>query len=297
MEYRGTMSNETAPKFEIVTDRPLQTVGLQDYYITVQNEAAKLSFELKKQSEIAEEASLAPAVAQNDEDKALVLDIAGRLKGSNKNLDAIYEVLNRPLLNAQRLIRSIIDGAKKVTEPEIKRLEGISTNYRIAQEKLRQQEAAARQKVIDDEKARLAKIESDRIAEEQRIEAERQQALRDAEQAKSKKAREEAIARAEALAQQQEAAELSKDFEPAPAPVVLPTVSTVTKAEGAAVRTVINIDVVDITALYKSHPQFVKPLEPNLRAIQYHFNTPGVALDSLPGVIATRETVETVRAK
>lgn len=264
----------------------LALIGVPNYNITVTLEPSAL----EKRTELLESAALVVHVA-NPEEQEEAVTIAGGLKKWSKDIEKTREELNAPILAAGRTLKAYCDKAREPADKEAKRLEALVSDFNI-------QQARARQAVIDEqnrlERIRLAEIaKQEREAEEKADEIERQRVAAEqaATNAKTAKARAAAQAEADRLAEEQFQAELQKGFEePAPEPVYVAPPEVV-KPKGAAVKEVIEFEVVDIEAFYRAHPELCE-ITVRKQQVNYFLATPGVNLNNIPGLRCwTRNTV------
>lgn len=264
----------------------LALIGVPDYNITVTLEPSAL----EKRTELLESAALVVHVA-NPEEQAEAVQIAGGLKKWSKEIETTREDLTKPILNAQRTLKAYCDKAREPADKEAKRLEALVSDFNI-------QQARARQAAIDEqnrlERVRLAEIaKREREEKEKADEIERQRvaAAQAALNAKTAKARAAAQAEADRLAEQQFQDELAQEFvQPEPEPIYVAPPEVV-KPKGAAVKEVIEFEVVDIEAFYKAYPGLCK-IEVLKQSVNYFLATPGVNINNIPGLRCwTRNTV------
>ena len=176
---------------------------------------------------------------QNDVAGVVCKEIRQHLKG----VEAARVELTKPLLDGQRLLKSLSDDHCKPLKDELNRVERLGTDYF---------EAEQRRVAAAEEARRLAfeKAERERLAAE---EAARKAALKmttDAGMAKALKAEAKAVA-AEAAVQTIIAAPLPE----------------VQRTKGQSMRKILKWELTDIHALYKSRPELCN-IEPKASAIQ-----------------------------
>lgn len=263
----------------------LALVGVPDYNITVTLEPSALA----KRTELLESAALVVHVASPEEQEEAV-QIAGGLKKWSNGIEVTRVELTDPILEAQRTLKAFSDKAREPAIKEAKRLESLVSDFNI-------QQARARQAAIDEqnrlERVRLAEIaKKEREAKEieDRRERERLAAEQAAQNAKTAKARAAAKAEADRLAEEQFQADLAQDFAPEPEQPAYVAPPEIVKPKGAAVKEVIEFEVVDIGAFYAAYPHLCK-IEVLKQQVNYFLATPGVNLN-IPGLKCwTRNTV------
>ena len=164
---------------------------------------------------------------QNEDAGGIARDIRKHLKG----VEAVRQELTKPLLDAQRMLKSLSDDHCQPLKDELKRLEGLACAFLESEQR----------RVAAEEKAReIAFLK----AQQAQFEAE-DKARKLAEKAKTDAGLEKAInAEEKAIA----AADLVQAVIAAPAPVL-------EKARGQSIKQVLRYEVLDIRAVYAARPE------------------------------------------
>lgn len=210
----------------------------------------------------------------------------GPLKLLAREAEKDRKEFKAPILEAGRLIDSTIEAFLKPSQAQVKRIEEALAAFNEKERKA----AEAEQKRQAEEAAR---IERERQAEIARIQAEKEKAEREAAEAAQKgdtQAAAEAARRQEELEQAELAAELAQTEA---APIVHAVAET--KISGSSVRVSYDFEVIDIAALYKTHPHLVD-LSIRRADTKAFINIPNVDRKAIPGIRVFEATSVSVKA-
>lgn len=170
-------------------------------------------------------------------------DVVREIRSYVKSVEAVRQTLTKPLLEGQRLLKSLADDHCGPLLAEQKRIEGLAVAFARAEARRVQREEEERQ-------AAFRKAEAERIALEEKA---RQLAAK----ANTEKQQIAAIKAGQAA----EAAEAKV------AQVIAAPMPTANRVKGQQVRKELKVEVTDIHALYAARPDLVR-LEPNLVGIK-----------------------------
>lgn len=259
-------------------DQPLILAkGLREISISITSEAIE-----QRDNLILDCADI--TVVKDKESQEAAVAAVRPLKALARQVEDLRKEIKAPILEISKKIDDTAKGFRKSIDEQIVRVEDLLSQY----------QAAEQHKI--DEAIRLQRIEQERIAAEERKKQEAEQkAIRDAEaraaQAKNDEERKAAEAEKARLEEEKFQRELQQDFEEKPVAFIPQPVA---KVEGTSVRRSFVFDVVDIEALYKTHPHLVK-LEPRVADIKAFINIPGTNHATIGGIIVREEIKANVR--
>lgn len=190
------------------------------------------------------------------------------LDNAMRFLEKSREEVKKPFWDTGKEIDRLAKEAKAPLETEANRVRRLVSEFQRAEADRVRQEEMRQQALIRAEQAKIDELER------QRIEAERKAA-----ELKSKPARDRVAAEAARLEDEKTRLELAASMTP-PVTVVMPAVIS-----GAKAKTKYRVEIMDINALYKAHPNCVK-LEPKLSEIN---NLVEMGMRNIPGVKLTEE--------
>ncbi len=228
----------------------------------------------------------------NKTEFALATDAGQDLATFVRSIEKTRKSLKQPLLDAGRLIDATAEEAVKVVKEELDRVGKLCNDFQtaeLARERKEREAAEAearRLQAIIDEAARKERLRL------QALETERLRLEQEAISARSKKAREEAAAKAEEISESILETELAADFAEEPEPVVAAPVTEAARVKGSAVKTELDFEVTDKAALFKAYPHLFQPLEVKTSDVRAFVNVkhPTFDVNKIPGLRVFEKT-------